>query len=62
MGYISEPKNIDLVVAPSVFKEETKNRIGQAIAHYKKSRKKPVSIPAISQEAKAVHLHVNPDL
>jgi len=32
MGYIKEPKNIDLVVGPSVLTDESKKRIAQVIA------------------------------
>jgi hypothetical protein len=43
MGYIREPKNIDLVVGPSVLTEDTKNKIEQAIARYKKTGQKSVA-------------------
>ena len=36
-----KPKNIDLVVGPSILTEETKNIITQAIAQYKKTGQKP---------------------
>jgi len=32
MGYIKEPKNIDLVVGASVLTDESKKRIAQVIA------------------------------
>ena len=40
MGYIREPKNVDLVVGPSVFTEATRQTIAQAIARYKKTGQK----------------------
>lgn len=46
MGYIKEPKNVDLIVAPSVLTEEIKQSISLAIAHYKKTGKKFVSAEA----------------
>jgi hypothetical protein len=49
MGYIREPKNVDLLVGPSVFNEGTKNRIIRAIAQYKKTGEKPVSIEVVAQ-------------
>lgn len=39
MGYIREPKNVDLVVGPSIFTEATRQTIAQAIARYKKRGK-----------------------
>jgi hypothetical protein len=41
MGFIREPKNVDLIVGPSVFTEATKQTIAQAIAQYKKTGQKP---------------------
>jgi len=55
MGYISEPKNIDLVVGPSIFTEETKDRITQAIAQYKKTGQKPISVAASDAVKMAAH-------
>jgi len=49
MGYIREPKNVDLVVGPSVFTEETRKKITQAIAQYKKTGEKPNSVDFITQ-------------
>jgi hypothetical protein len=45
MGYIEEPKDVDLVVAPSVLTDAIKNEIMQAIAQYKKTGHKPVERP-----------------
>ncbi|RKR84656.1 hypothetical protein BDD43_4905 [Mucilaginibacter gracilis] len=44
MGYIREPKNVDLVVGPSILTEDTKKHIAQAIAQYHKTGRKPVSV------------------
>jgi hypothetical protein len=52
MGYIIEPNNVDLVVAPSVLTAETKNKIEQAIAQYKKTGKKATSGDFINQSSK----------
>ena len=51
MGYIREPKNVNLVVGPSVFTEATRQTIAQAIAQYNFSsllsgRKKPRQLTA----------------
>lgn len=50
MGYIREPKNVDLMVAPSVFTEATRQTIAQAIAQYKKTGQKPVSVKIATQD------------
>ncbi len=39
MGYIKEPKNVDLVVSPSVLTDENKKKISDAIAEYHKTGK-----------------------
>jgi hypothetical protein len=39
MGYIKEPKGVDLVVEPHVVTEEDKKIISEAIAHYKATGK-----------------------
>jgi hypothetical protein len=44
-----KPKNIDLVVGPSILTEETKKKITQAIAQYKKTGQKPVSVKISTQ-------------
>ena len=44
MGYVREPKNVDLVVGPSILTEDTKNKIAQAIAQYRETGKKPDSV------------------
>ncbi|SEO51508.1 hypothetical protein [Mucilaginibacter sp. OK283] len=49
MGYIREPKNVDLIVGPSVFTEATMQTIAQAIARYKKTGQKPVSVQITTQ-------------
>jgi hypothetical protein len=49
MGYIREPKDVDLVVGPSVFTEATRQTIAQAIARYKKTGQKSVSVQIVTQ-------------
>jgi hypothetical protein len=51
MGYIREPKNVDLVVGPSILTEDTKKHIAQAIAQYHKTGRKPVSVEINTQTA-----------
>lgn len=51
LGYIREPKNVDLIVGPSVFAEATRQTIAQAIARYKKTGQKPVSVQITTQGA-----------
>jgi hypothetical protein len=58
MGYIREPKDVDLVVAPSVLTEETKNKIEQAIAQYKKSGQKPISVEFVTQGSIKMSTHI----
>ncbi|MFA6245466.1 MAG: hypothetical protein WC615_00905 [Mucilaginibacter sp.] len=58
MGYIREPKNVDLVVAPSVFTEATRQTIAQAIAQYKKTGQKPVSVRVATQGSVKVPTHI----
>ncbi|MBS4027419.1 MAG: hypothetical protein KGZ58_02180 [Ignavibacteriales bacterium] len=41
MGLIREPKNIDLVVAPSILTNEDKQMISKIIADYKRTKKTP---------------------
>jgi len=59
MGYIREPKNVDLVVGPSVFTEATRQTIAQAIARYKKTGQKPVSVKIITQGSVNVVGHIS---
>lgn len=54
MGYIKEPKNVDLVVGPSILTEDTKKHIAQAIARYHKTGRKPVSVEISTQMAVSV--------
>ncbi|MEP7171139.1 MAG: hypothetical protein ABI855_17355 [Bacteroidota bacterium] len=42
MGYIKEPKGVDLIVAPSVLNEEDRKMISQIIAEYKRTGKIPL--------------------
>jgi hypothetical protein len=49
MGHIREPKNVDLVVGPSILTEDTKKHIAQAIAHYHKTGRKPGSVKISKQ-------------
>ena len=53
MGYIKEPKGIDLIVEPSVLTEMDKIRIGNIVANYKSTGKIP---PSIKQEKKPSRL------
>ena len=41
MGYIKEPKGVDLVIGPSVLTEQDKKMISEIIANYKKTGKMP---------------------
>jgi len=50
MGYIREPKHVDLVVGPSIFTEATRQTIAQAIARYKKTGQKPMSVAISTQD------------
>jgi hypothetical protein len=52
MGYIREPKNVDLLVGPSVLTEATIRNIAQAIAQYKKTGIKPISIKSVKVDSK----------
>jgi hypothetical protein len=54
MGYIVEPKDVDMVVGPSVFTDATGKTIAKAIALYKKTGQKPVSVNIDKQDALAV--------
>ena len=45
MGYVIEPKNVDLFVGPSVLTDENRRIISDAIAQYHKTGKHPVSAP-----------------
>ena len=58
MGYIKEPKNIDLVVGPSVLTDESKKRIAQVIAQYKKSGQKATNIAFVTQGSVQVSTHI----
>jgi len=51
MGYIREPKNVDLVVSPSTFTDQTKSQIADAIARYKQTGQKPVSLAVRARES-----------
>ena len=51
MGHVSEPKNVDLVVGPSILTEHAKDKIAEAIAQYKKTGKKPVSAEIITHNS-----------
>jgi len=57
MGYIREPKNVDLVVGLSVFTEAIRQTIAQAIAQYKKTGQKPVSVKVVTQGSVKVATH-----
>lgn len=58
MGYIREPKNIDLVVGPSVLTEANKKAIARAIAQYKKSGTKPADAKIITQDSVKVSTRI----
>lgn len=58
MGYIREPKNVDLVVGPSVFTEATRQTIAQAIARYKQTGQKPLSVAIVTQGSVKVATHI----
>jgi hypothetical protein len=58
MGYIREPKNVDFVVGPSVFTESTRQTIAQAIARYKKTGQKPVSVAITTQGSIKIASHI----
>jgi len=49
MGFIREPKNVDLLVAPSILTEDIKNNIRQAIAQYKKTGETPAGVEFVMQ-------------
>jgi hypothetical protein len=51
MGHVSEPKNVDLMVGPSILTEDAKNKIAEAIAQYKKTGKKPASAEIITHNS-----------
>lgn len=53
MGYIKEPKGIDLVVAPSVLTEEDRKRISEIIAIYKRTGKKPPKTKSTNPRVRA---------
>ncbi|MDB5283927.1 MAG: hypothetical protein JWO06_3002 [Bacteroidota bacterium] len=57
MGYIREPKNIDLVVGPSVLTEDTKSKIEQAITQYKKTGQKSVAGVYVKQDSTKMSNH-----
>ncbi|MDZ4810393.1 MAG: hypothetical protein SGI96_19320 [Bacteroidota bacterium] len=44
MGYVKEPKGVDLVIGPSVLTEQDKKMISEIIAHYKRTGKIPSKI------------------
>ncbi len=41
MGYIKEPKGVDLVIGPSVLTEQDRKIISEIIANYKRTGKMP---------------------
>lgn len=41
MGFIKEPKGVDLIIGPSVLTEQDKKKISEIIANYKLSGKLP---------------------
>ncbi len=41
MGYIKEPKGVDLIIGPATLTERDKKKISEIIAHYKRTGKKP---------------------
>jgi len=41
MGYIKEPKGVDLVIGPSVLTEQDRKMISEIIANYKQTGKLP---------------------
>ena len=43
MGYIKEPKGVDLIIEPSVLTEQDKKIISEIIANYKRTGKMPVT-------------------
>jgi len=49
MGYIKEPKNVDLVVGPSVLTNGDLLTISNAIAEYRKTRKRSANSDEIPQ-------------
>jgi hypothetical protein len=49
MGYIKEPKGVDLIIGPSTLTERDKKKISEIIAHYKRTGKKPVTGKVLSQ-------------
>lgn len=49
MGYVREPKDVDLVVGPSILTEATKNKIADAIEEYRRTGKKPVRTEFFTQ-------------
>jgi len=51
MGYIKEPQNIDLLVAPSVLSENAKRLIDAAISQYRKTGKTPTDAPPMIGKA-----------
>jgi hypothetical protein len=51
MKYVKKQKNIDLVVGPSILTRDTKDKIAEAISHYKKTGEKPVSNGIMTQNS-----------
>ena len=41
MGYIKEPKGVDLVIGPSVLTDQDRKMISEIIANYKRTGKLP---------------------
>ena len=44
MGYIKEPKGVDLVIGPSVLTEQDRKMISEIIANYKRTGRMPAKI------------------
>jgi hypothetical protein len=49
MGYIKEPKGVDLIIGPSTLTERDKKKISEIIAYYKRTGKKPAGGKVLSQ-------------
>jgi len=58
MEYIRESKNVDFVVAPSVFTKATRQTIAEAIAQYRKTGQKPVSVNIFTQDSVKTTTHI----
>ena len=58
MGYMREPKDVDLVVGPSILTEDTKNRIAHAIEEYRRTGKKPANTEFFIQGSTKASTHI----